>query len=668
MFIQELLQSRYYLVLLFTLLFALYGYSAPHTVVFEDDGLFLMSAYFNGVSHPPGYPLHTIFTHAVTLIPWGSLPYRVHMVSAFFACLTTFFLYLIVYHLYHLRWLAFGVAFSLGISQVFWSQSIIAEVYTLNTFIFLLLTYLACLIHDSTDIRSVKKYLYVSAFIFGLGISNHWPLLVLSSPLIFILYFPHWRIFVSRVPLLLILFVLGLLPYVWMIYRSWQEPVFNFMAEIRSFSDFWYIFSRKLYAGQDTTLSADYTDKLLYIYWFSKELLQQFIIPLSLSGLLGFVVQWKILAKNIAFGLTTGFICSSYLLILMLGFDYDHLSQSVIRVYFLPAYCIFSIWVATGLFFVYKKAILEAKGSKSVFIILFFLTVFIQPVIYINDNDRHNDNFSKQYTDAVFLLLPEKSILLIDDDVTAGVFGYYHFVEKKRQDLLLLNSAGIGFNTRLFHPINTIPKKTGALFLKFLKDSERPVFSIATFPVVKGFPIRDYGIVYEFLLNEKKEKDKKHYTYIYNQNAQQFLHMLNDAQYLNDHWEKSIRSSILAKGIMWAYILSKNLPDNKVKQFKLGQLVSELQNNPLSALRLADLKLSENNPNLKKIDLLLDIVSRNLTDLLKNELADYYFLKARLIEKSGGNGQCVFVKKAINAWKNPANIANKRKKECGLTQ
>ena len=41
-------------------LFILYAASAPRTVALEDDGLFILSSYFLGIEHPPGYPLHTL--------------------------------------------------------------------------------------------------------------------------------------------------------------------------------------------------------------------------------------------------------------------------------------------------------------------------------------------------------------------------------------------------------------------------------------------------------------------------------------------------------------------------------------------------------------------------------------------------------------------------------
>ena len=64
------------------LLFALYALTAPRTVALEDDGLFVLSSYFLGVEHPPGYPLFTLVGYLFSHLPFGSVAYRVHLASA----------------------------------------------------------------------------------------------------------------------------------------------------------------------------------------------------------------------------------------------------------------------------------------------------------------------------------------------------------------------------------------------------------------------------------------------------------------------------------------------------------------------------------------------------------------------------------------------------------
>ena len=80
------LRNRQLFLFTAIVIFMVYLFSAPKGVVLEDDGLFLMAAWFNGIAHPPGYPLYTLFSHLATWIPAGTVAYRVHLLSAIFFC------------------------------------------------------------------------------------------------------------------------------------------------------------------------------------------------------------------------------------------------------------------------------------------------------------------------------------------------------------------------------------------------------------------------------------------------------------------------------------------------------------------------------------------------------------------------------------------------------
>ena len=158
-----------HLVVVFVALFSLYAYSAPRTVALEDDGLFIMSSYFLGIDHPPGYPLHTLLGRLFTLLPVGSIAFRVHLLSAFLGALTCVVMWLVVRSLLGNGVSAYAGALLYGLSATFWSQSIIAETYTLNTFFFFALVHLALGFLATKNLR----LLYVLAGVFGLSLANH---------------------------------------------------------------------------------------------------------------------------------------------------------------------------------------------------------------------------------------------------------------------------------------------------------------------------------------------------------------------------------------------------------------------------------------------------------------------------------------------------------------
>src|SRR3982751_1116543 len=115
--------------LIATALFVLYAATTPRTVAFEDDGLFVLAVYYLGVAHPPGYPLLVLIGKLFTYLPFGSVAYRVHLVSGLFGGLTCGVLWLCARTAFDNRVAAYVAALGFGVSVVFWSQAIIAEVY-----------------------------------------------------------------------------------------------------------------------------------------------------------------------------------------------------------------------------------------------------------------------------------------------------------------------------------------------------------------------------------------------------------------------------------------------------------------------------------------------------------------------------------------------------------
>src|SRR5437762_13760952 len=221
------------------LLFTLFALTAPRTVALEDDGLFILSSYFLGVEHPPGYPLFTLIGHLFTYLPFGSVAYRVHLASALFGALTCGAAWLCARTLIGGRLPAYLAALALGVSPVFWSQAIIAEVYTLNSFFFLALVFMGLQACPPSTLANpaARRMLPWMALVFGLSLSNHYPLMLLVAPGFVILLWPLRGELLSRFGLLSWLVILGLLPYAWMVRRSWQALPISFNGPLETIQE-----------------------------------------------------------------------------------------------------------------------------------------------------------------------------------------------------------------------------------------------------------------------------------------------------------------------------------------------------------------------------------------------------------------------------------------------
>lgn len=88
-----------------------------------------------GIAHPSGYPLYTLICKLFSLLPFGTVAWRVNLSSAVFAALGAGFLFLALDTLASRpgAWpVAFLSAMMMAFSPTLWSRAIEAEVYALN--------------------------------------------------------------------------------------------------------------------------------------------------------------------------------------------------------------------------------------------------------------------------------------------------------------------------------------------------------------------------------------------------------------------------------------------------------------------------------------------------------------------------------------------------------
>ncbi len=85
-----------------------------------------------GIAHPTGYPLFVGLGKLFSLLPVGSMAWRVNLSSAMFATIAVWLIYRAIVALTSDRLAAALAAIALAASPVFWSQAVVAEVYALN--------------------------------------------------------------------------------------------------------------------------------------------------------------------------------------------------------------------------------------------------------------------------------------------------------------------------------------------------------------------------------------------------------------------------------------------------------------------------------------------------------------------------------------------------------
>jgi len=472
----------------------LYLYTMPRTVALEDDGFFILASWFNGIAHPPGYPLFTLIAHAFSQIPWGSVAMRVHAVSALFGAIACGTLWYIARELGLGRLLATLTALLLGFSSSFWSQAIIAEVYTLNALLFFLSLWLTLRLRHCGETTRCRRLVILLGLVFGLATANHWPLTFLAAPGLLLILAPQlprlWRYLPHGVLALLV----GMSPYLWLYLRSQADPFISFYGPLHNLRELFSFVSREVYSGFDNTSTAAWSDRADFSLYLLRELARQFspaALPFMLFGL---VRQFRHLPLGVALAFLWIFFSNGFLLVGLQHLDYNYITRTLFHVYPLVSYGIAALWTALGL-----RAALDLlsprlpDGARTTLLRYALALLLPAGALITNapDNMRQGYHWSELYARQIFSMVEPGAAIFTSADIDTGVLGYFRYVEGWRPDTEVFSSNGIIFSNRLGdRPVEEFDEKM-RLLSTFITANERPVyFTIgATLPGV-GFSHR----------------------------------------------------------------------------------------------------------------------------------------------------------------------------------
>ena len=369
---------------------------------------------------------------------------------------------------------AYLAALALGLSPVFWSQAVIAEVYTLNTFFFLVLVFMglqACppALHGPVSPGS-SRLLPWMALVFGLSLSNHYPLMLLVAPAFVVLLWPRRREVLSRFGALSWLVIVGLLPYAWMVQRSWAQTPISFNGPLETIQEILYFLSRAGYAEVDQSSSAGWLDRLKFFRFLGGQLLLQFAVLGTLLAAAGFALQWRILGRRTAAFLTIAFLMPSVVLLLILGLDYDSFRAHLFHVFPLPAYAICALWMGMGFAWAVRRFArgpsLAGAGAAALLLLIFALGA--------RTNFVAND-WGARYAQAVLRILPENAVVFTVGDPDLAPIAYFHMIENWRPDITLIERKGLILGNRLFHPLRTDEQTRQRLLEEMIDRQTAPV-------------------------------------------------------------------------------------------------------------------------------------------------------------------------------------------------
>ena len=174
--------------------FVIYLRTLAPDILPGDAGEFQLAAWRLGLAHPTGYPLYmllgSLWQHALAL--FGVNPAAaLNSLSALFAALAVAATYLLLLDApvaspLTRRLVALFTASLLAVSATYWSQALIAEVYTLHALFLLLL--LLVLQRAAASNANMRRILFWTALIFGLSLAHH-AMTLLAAPAVLIYLF-----------------------------------------------------------------------------------------------------------------------------------------------------------------------------------------------------------------------------------------------------------------------------------------------------------------------------------------------------------------------------------------------------------------------------------------------------------------------------------------------
>ena len=636
----------------------LYVLTMPRTVVLEDDGLFLMAGANLGVAHPPGYPVYTLIVYLFTQLGFGSAAFLGHLSSAVIGSFACGCLYLCARQMGASSIPALTASWLFASSEHFWSQAIITEVYTLNALFFFGLYFL--ILRGTRHPGNACMWI-AAAVIYGLSLANHWPLMILSTPGLILLVCPVWKTVCRKTPTLLgALFISAILPYLWMVWRSLQNPPVSFYGPIGSFEKLWFFVSRKGYADADVSPSADWADRFGFMEWLGTELVWQLTLPGFVLAMLGIVI---LLRRRQFLQLGSGLLVlfgNSILLISLIGYDYEYFRIAIFRPYSLLCYGILALLTGAGIQYVLEQLTKRpVYGKTRIPFPASFVVTFLGLAMVVwsvhghwRMNYRAKDDFTERYVDMLFDFLPKNSTLFVKGD-DAFPIGYFKYVEYRRPDIELYAVDGLVYGQRLYDPFLSESQKQETL-AEYIESTDRDLFTIG----VTGESLIPRSGYYGFL--REIVKDSKTHSIQLNGHAggEVFFTQLITHQPI-DRWERFTRNRWLHRyGRYLGVVYFSNNPlylNTMQKLFKLAE------SNYACLIGMASSLLQYGNKP-EHWDQAATWLSTAETlkheALSKSYLAILYFQKGRLLQRQGRNVEALaFFRQSRFIYPHPDNPA-----------
>ncbi len=452
--------------------FVLYVSTLAPTVTLVDSGELIVAAASLGVAHPPGFPLYVLLAHAATLLPFGNVALRVNAASALFAALAVAALAAVAAEALQtgapgatapgragvregrnagvLESAVAGVpvlvaALLLAGSRTLWSYATIAEVYTLNTLLILIVLFLMFRWRRrSLALRQARpeappapadRWLYAAACVFGLALGVHHVTVGLLLPALAALVYATEgaQFFRSRRLLRAALWSFaGLSIYLYLPLAAARSPLLNW-GDPRTLQRVWWHVTGRQYQA-----FVSFSPQIVgaQVQEFARLVGREFgpwWLPGGLAlAVAGFVVLFR--RDRALFSCLVLIIAAG----LAYGLNYDIAEDK--EAYYLPTFVVLAITVGFGARWLLARLGHGASAARRAAIAMALLSV---PMLTLAANFRYNDRsryfIAPDYVDNILSTIEPGGLLLTLDWQVCSPMLYARGLEARRRDVTLID-------------------------------------------------------------------------------------------------------------------------------------------------------------------------------------------------------------------------------------
>ena len=414
---------------------ALYIATLAPTVLYYDRPLLLDSVMLQvqaitlGIPGGTGSPTWVMLTHLFTYLPLGDPAYRTNLASAVYAAAAVGMVYWAALLLSRRVVAAAAGALAFALGETLWSIAVITEIYGLNV-VLIMLPIVSLLLWRE---KRRDRYLLLAAFLMGFALTDHLTSgLVLPAGILFVgatdwRKLLEWRLVLKGIGL----YLLGLVPYVYLPLRASMEPPLNEWNPT-TFERFWNLVSGGTH--QDLLFVFGPSELPARFMIYVGHLLDNFHWGLVMVAATGAAVLFL---RDRAGGLLLGF--------LFIGWLFHALEYNIFDVdlYFLTTYAVLALWISVGFAAILDAVSDAVAGSPPVLaraaVIAFSAFALLLPlagIVGTYQASDMSDAYRGRNTLDTVAENAEKGATILHH---RSELWYLVLVEKRRQDLTLVD-------------------------------------------------------------------------------------------------------------------------------------------------------------------------------------------------------------------------------------